>query len=269
MVKQRLDEEDLYRICRHAEIKNNGAYRSGTALLSAQKPARKFVALARAAADFSDFETTIEDGLASGKRNTVFIDTVLHALQRRKAILTLLEDHVEANMVKMGKKFYKQKAGIPQGSILSSLLCNLFYADLEREHLGFLRDDESLLLRLIDDFLLITTNEKHANRFLQMMHGGAEQYGVNVNPAKSVANFKAVINGIRIAHCRTAFPYCGNLIDTRTLEITKDRDRRKKSGKDTVSSNTDQGLLRSQQCSRILSQWKSRKFPARRSIERP
>lgn len=228
MVRQKLDE-DFYRICRHAEIKNVGSYRNGSVLEAWSKPARKFAAAARSAEEFIDFGSAVENELASGKRNTVFVDYVLHACQQRKATLALLEEHVEANMVKIGKKFYKQKAGIPQGSILSSLLCNLFYAELEHEYLGFLQDDESLLLRLIDDFLLITTNKNHADRFLRVMHSGVESYGLKVNPAKSLTNFEASVDS-GIAHCKTAFPYCGNLINTTTLEITKDRDRRKESG---------------------------------------
>ena len=229
MVKQKL-EETLYRICRHAEIKGSGACQDDTRLASWAKPARKFAATARAAADFLDFGQAVEHDLANGKRNTVFVDTVLQPCQQRGKIVALLEEHVEHNMVKIGKKFFKQKAGIPQGSVLSSLLCNLFYAELERGHLKFLRPDETILLRLIDDFLLISTNEDHARMFLQIMHDGIEEYGVKVNPVKSLVNFEAIVNSNRIARCSTAFPYCGNVIDTRTLEITKDRDRRKDSG---------------------------------------
>jgi len=169
--------------------------------------------------------------------------------------------------VKVGKKFFKQKAGIPQGSILSSLLCNLFYAELEFEHLGFLRSDEGILLRLIDDFLLITTNKNHAQLFLQTMHDGIEEYGVKVNPAKSLVNFEATVKGERIAHCSTAFPYCGNLINTRTLEITKDRDRRKESGNAVCFMNYST-WANSGQYSRTHLLWRCQEYPARPSIER-
>lgn len=73
----------------------------------------------------------------------------------------------------MGKTFYRQKVGIPQGSVLSTVLCNMFYAHLEKKKLPFLNDTEGLLLRLIDDFLFITMNKAHAIQFLQLMHDGA------------------------------------------------------------------------------------------------
>lgn len=266
MAKQKLDEA-LYRICRHAEIKGSAVDKDGTCVASGIEPARRFAATARAAADFTDFGCAVEHGLANGKRNTVFVDTVLQTCQQRDKIIALLEEHVEHNMVKVGKKFFKQKAGIPQGSILSSLLCNLFYAELEFEHLGFLRSDEGILLRLIDDFLLITTNKNHAQLFLQTMHDGIEEYGVKVNPAKSLVNFEATVKGERIAHCSTAFPYCGNLINTRTLEITKDRDRRKESGNAVCFMNYST-WANSGQYSRTHLLWRCQEYPARPSIER-
>ena len=72
----------------------------------------------------------------------------------------------------MGKKFYRQKVGIPQGSVVSTVLCNMFYAHLEKKKLPFLQDVDGLLLRLIDDFLFITMNRDHAQQFLQTMHDG-------------------------------------------------------------------------------------------------
>ena len=72
----------------------------------------------------------------------------------------------------MGKQFYRQKVGIPQGSVLSTVLCNIFYADLEKKKLPFLLDEEGLLLRLIDDFLFISMNRDHAKSFLEHMHQG-------------------------------------------------------------------------------------------------
>jgi len=74
----------------------------------------------------------------------------------------------------MGKQFYRQTVGIPQGSVLSTVLCNIFYADLERRRLPFLKDQDGLLLRLIDDFLFISMNKDHAKQFLQTMHDGTE-----------------------------------------------------------------------------------------------
>ena len=228
--------EDEYRIARHAEIKASNSFHCQGLGEAISKPVRKFKATARSASNFDQFDEVVESSLASGKKNTVFVDRIVQQPQKAEELLDLLEEHVERNVIKIGKKFFRQISGIPQGSILSSLLCNYFYAALETEVFTFVKPSESISLRLIDDFLLITTNKDHAIRFLQIMHDGVEKYGVSVNPAKTLANFGVVINGHQVPQESRSrvFPYCGNMIHTKTLEITKDRTRRK----ETVLANT-------------------------------
>lgn len=233
---ENIASEDEYQIARHAEIKSSKAHSYSTEMEKNPIAARKFIATARATTDLETFDQLVDTRLAGGKKSTIFVDNVVQTTQRKDDLLDLLEDHVERNIVKIGKKFFRQKAGIPQGSVLSSLLCSYFYAELEKEHLGFLSDDESILVRLIDDFLIITTNHNHAERFLQVMHGGLEEYGVKVNPAKSLVNFEITVDESRVPRIDgdAAFPYCGSMIDTKTLEITKDRDRRINTGSISV-----------------------------------
>ena len=137
----------------------------------------------------------------------------------------------------MGKQFYKQKVGIPQGSVVSTVLCNIFYADLEKKKLPFLEDGEGLLLRLIDDFLFLTMNRDHAKEFLQHMHDGMKyndhlilghpEYGCSVNMAKSLTNFDVTINAQKVPRLQGSkyFPFCGNMIDIETLDVIKDLTR--------------------------------------------
>jgi telomerase reverse transcriptase len=221
--------ESEYRIARHMEVKPGDGYHEGD---KPSNPMRKWMALAKAPDDFQSFNENLESDLAVGRKNTVFVESIVNQFRETDELLSLLAEHVQRNMVKIGKKFYRQKEGIPQGSVLSSLLCNYFYADLETHHLQFLQSGDSLLLRLIDDFLLVTANPSHAKQFLQVMHDGVPEYGVRVNPDKTLVNFEATINGKKVPRLvgTRKFPYCGNLIDTRTLNITKDRQRRKLTG---------------------------------------
>ena len=219
-----------YRISKHVELKPGEAWREGN---GSAKPMRKWVALAKDSRCFQHFDENLESELAVGRKNTIFVENVVNHFRETDELMALLTEHVEHNMVKIGKKFFRQKEGIPQGSVLSSLLCNYFYADLEARHLQFLQSGNSLLLRLIDDFLLITTEKMYAKKFLQVMHDGIPAYGVRVNPDKTLVNFEALINGKKVERLvgNRSFPYCGNFIDTKTLDITKDRERRKDSGK--------------------------------------
>ena len=229
-IAKQLMEEDEYHVCRHAEIRAVNGINDDAAMYSEARCARRYVSRAQAVADFQPFCQLLKEGIADGKRNTIFVDSVGHSSYWKDKLLKLLEEHVQQNMLKIGKKFYRQKAGIPQGSVLSNLLCNFVYAGFETDYLSFLRSDQSILLRLVDDFLLITTNESHAKKFLGIMHAGVKEYGVQVNPSKSVVNFETVTNGCHVPMEKTLFPYCGNLINTKTLEITKDRQRRKQTG---------------------------------------
>ena len=226
-IAEQLMQEDEYNVHRHAEIK---VLRGLQTIADIRRPARcgrKFVSTAQAVSEFQDFGRVVAKSIATARKDTVFVNGNSYFRHQRDKLLALLEDHVENNMLKIGKRFYRQKSGIPQGSVLSNLLCNLVYARLELEYFDFLRREESILLRLVDDFLLITTNERHARLFLRIMHRGIEDYGVHVNPNKSITNFEMFIDGCQIPIARQRFPYCGNLIDTKTLEITKDRQRRR------------------------------------------
>lgn len=83
--------------------------------------------------------------------------------------------------------------GIPQGSVLSALLCCFFYGDLEKQFSEFREDPQSVgsssipqlrtsdvnsndgiqeLFRIIDDYLFITTSLSRARKFLDMMNRG-------------------------------------------------------------------------------------------------
>lgn len=210
-----------YTFTKHAEVQPGER-----AMIAPEKTATKAIRRWHAsvlARDMPPFVDRLRHGLASKKRNTVFVDRVALEGWDTESLLSLLADHVQRNLVKIGKKYYRQKRGIPQGSVLSSFLCNYFYADLERKHLGFLLSPDCLLMRLIDDFLLITLDKNKAVRFVETMHHGVPEYGVEVSPGKTLVNFDMQIDGKPVCKTgTTGFPYCGTRIDDRSLDITKD-----------------------------------------------
>ena len=197
-------------------------------------PRKRYVAHSRAATDMRPFHQLVEDRFADTKANTIFANLNMQRHEAKDDLMQLLQEHIEHNTVRIGKRFYRQKTGIPQGSVLSSILCNFFYAELERDVLDFTLGKDCLLLRLLDDFLLITITEEHAKQFVHVMHKGHPEYGVVVQPAKSLVNFDvALANGQRIATSDAdgKFPYCGVCIDTTTLEVSKKTDQPEKAGK--------------------------------------
>ena len=86
--------------------------------------------------------TKLASDLAADLWNTIIVNQPIYkASASREKIVQLLEEHITQNMVKIGGHYYRQRVGIPQGSILSTMLCSFFYGDLER------RDERLLRLR--------------------------------------------------------------------------------------------------------------------------
>ncbi|XP_055991062.1 telomerase reverse transcriptase [Sorex fumeus] len=136
--------------------------------------------------------------------------------------LHLLRNHV----IRIRNKYYVQCQGIPQGSILSTLLCSLCYGHMEETLFAGTQQD-GLLLRLVDDFLLVTPHLTQAKAFLRTLLSGVPEYGCTASPQKTLVNFPvqagelgAVVPHQLPAHC--LFPWCGLLLDTRSLEVCCD-----------------------------------------------
>ncbi|MCJ1330566.1 hypothetical protein MMC10_007251 [Thelotrema lepadinum] len=232
-VIERICARDEYQYSRHVEIQAcdpHGYY--GEAVSATRKPSRKFLTSAYGSDNKQPFVKLVDSILGQDKRNAVFVESGSKVVEKREKLMRMLLEHVRYNKVKIGKKYYCQKRGIPQGSIVSSILCNLFYGDFEKNCLGLLGDQDCLLMRLIDDFLLITTSRRKAVQFLQTMHNGNERYGITIRPEKTLTNFSCKVNGFDIASTedRAEFPYCGTMINTASLGIIKDRDRAKQNG---------------------------------------
>ncbi|KAF5660987.1 telomerase reverse transcriptase [Fusarium heterosporum] len=218
--------QSKYTIMKHVEVKpGEPAVVDGSK--SSSRTSRRWQATALSEKETSDFTARLEKDLAPSKKNIVFVDSALRKTHGVGELMHLLKQHVEQNLVKVGKKYYRQKVGIPQGSVLSSFLCNYFYADLEAKCLNFLDTADCLLLRLIDDFLLVTLDQNKAVQFVNAMHSGFPEYGVTVNPAKTMVSFDMLYEGkpVRKVNHEKGFPYCGTAIDCQTLDITKDRER--------------------------------------------
>jgi telomerase reverse transcriptase len=219
---------DRYNIAKYSRAKLLGSDRQGKAGFGTI-PSWKFLTTAiDGEASWNLAEETMQD-VKSGRRRSIFVDGGIQGKIHRRAVLALLTEHVEQNLIKVGARVYRQKQGIPQGSIVSSLLCSYFYAELERHVLSFVTANNSILFRLIDDFLVISADKAVAEKFMQVMHAGVPEFGVKVKAEKSRANFDLLVDGKNITRMNEIcdFPYCGNSINTSTLNLSKDQERRR------------------------------------------
>ncbi|KAL0249996.1 hypothetical protein I308_103299 [Cryptococcus tetragattii IND107] len=173
---------------------------------------------------FADHAKDIADSM----RNAAIVDMVRRHSVTTQECLNLLRSHIKDNTWKVGKQYFRQKTGIPQGSKVSTLLCTMFYSFLENEHLSWTRCKGSLLLRYIDDFLFITDNYNLARRFVDVMSRGFPEYGARISVDKTLLSFEYDTGKQLAPVCSVNdqgdvdFPYCGFLIRTGTLDIMPD-----------------------------------------------
>lgn len=156
----------------------------------------------------------------------LIIDRVVGQKLERSKLLRQLEDHIRRNIVLINQRFYRQKIGIPQGSILSTLLCSLFYADLDRQHLlQFLEDPKSLLMRFVDDVLFVTTDFSTMAGFIEKVSSGFPDYGVSFNLEKVASNFSHPLIPASKQPDGHRFFWCGLALDTQLLHVSGDYSR--------------------------------------------
>ncbi|XP_072180170.1 uncharacterized protein [Diadema setosum] len=174
-------------------------------------------------------------------KNAVLINHVSLATLSTQILLQRLRQHVTADVMKIGRRCYWRREGISQGSILSSLLCSFFYAHMERCYLSDV-DQDGLLMRLIDDFLLITPHLHKAQRFLHILLTGVKQYGCRANPSKTLVNFDFKFGGAPVPSIKgsESFPWCGLVFNPQTLEVSNDYSKyRNVSIRYTLTMHTD------------------------------
>lgn len=212
--------------------------------------------------------------------NSIFIDGMSLSVDKKQTIIGLLKDHIFGQMVvangSTGQRLFLQRNGIPQGSILSSLFCNAYFGGHVEDKMfdGVFNKDSmvimgsnapkhkvlmiesssslNLLVRIVDDFLLISTDYDTSVRFLRGLSRGEAlfnasfhltlsiahifvyrwlgipQLGVKANHDKTRINYKVSPTTDNIHTTLSSekmFPWCGLLVDTKTCEIRIDGSR--------------------------------------------
>lgn len=98
--------------------------------------------------------------------------------------------------MQFNKKPYIQLKGIPQGLNISCVLSSFYYSHLEKEFLKEIevqiQKDKSintLIMRLVDDYICITNKKEHAQLFLEKLAQCAKKYNFSFNQDKLNTNF--------------------------------------------------------------------------------
>lgn len=157
------------------------------------------------------------------------------------------------NVLQLHSKFYLQGVGIPQGGILSPLLCSFYYGHLERRMIypfleralgsggckgnyalnmnndGEVSSPSYMLIRFIDDILFISTSKKQAASFFSRLQRGFSDYNCFMNEKKFGVNFdvgqmtRSPLSKVNVGeHGPSFLPWSGLLINCCTLEVQAD-----------------------------------------------
>ncbi|CAG2222219.1 EST2 [Mytilus edulis] len=151
--------------------------------------------------------------------NIVFVDQVVTQQETREWLLKQLHCHIFHNIIKIGKTYYKQTKGISQGSVISTLLCNMYYGEMERQ---FPICEGEVMMRIVDDALFVTPSKERAFNYYHKMINGIPDFNFSINKSKVQTNFNVseFTEGITILENTEWLSWCGILLNMRTLETS-------------------------------------------------
>jgi len=180
----------------------------------------------------SMYSTAVEKTKQS--KQQVLVGGVLCSSSRSHDILSLLAHHVRNHVVvakgRFGQRFLSQTTGIPQGSVLSTLLCNFYFGRLEEDMFDLNIESPfepcDLLARMVDDFVFVSHKKPQVERFMQLVQRGVPDLGVQINQRKTKLSLNVVAGDTQSGQeDQHLFPWCGMLFDCHTGETRIDYSR--------------------------------------------
>lgn len=149
----------------------------------------------------------------------LFIDKVKTLKFTKSQVIQFVKSQVlDSVMLLPNSKLYKRRRGLYQGFPLLSALSDLVLSSIVNENFDFLLKDscESILLRLVDDFLVISTSKEVCQRVYDIAASEVfRSYGVYANKNKTVLLDNSEMGNNLIS-------FVGLNINTVTLDIMKD-----------------------------------------------
>ena len=197
--------------------------------------------------------------LAQHLRGAILSDGVLTSSISEEGALSVLRRLYFHHVVQMpnsagGHSKCRQLMGIPQGSVLSPLLCNLYYGSIEND--AFLAKESgdwerfratTLVMRQMDDYLVLSTDKNELSKlphmrpstscisvysiayfvgnFVQSLCVLLKTFGGGINLKKSSSNVELAldIDGKRFVlppNAHETLSWCGLSIDCRSVEVS-------------------------------------------------
>lgn len=162
------------------------------------------------------FKTSyIVNGSRDQREDEISIDNCKTMYMSSHQMIEALRHELFHNVLTFKGKCYSRKTGIFQGSILSSVLVDILYDDVLEKRGGFSGNDlESTVLKLADDFLIISTNERNVDVMKNQASEGFGEYNARSNQRK-------VVHKLPESLFPTQLDFCALTIDLVNLQIWK------------------------------------------------
>lgn len=183
------------------------------------------------AGDAEPIFRTIFDRARNNTASCILIDRAEGWHVGRSEITRKVSQHIKTHLTKFGARTFCQGRGIPQGSILSSLLCSICIDQFEKLYVDpilFSQENSdknpgqsqegpasALCVRMLDDFLVISTNPDRLRSFQLAMERGFPDFGLRVKASKTVVSSPDQVK----------IPWCGYLFNSSDLTVTLDESR--------------------------------------------
>lgn len=155
---------------------------------------------------------------------TVFCDSGTKFAITKQEILDKLWFVCEKVFVKFGKSYFELNRGLPQGLSVSSVLSSFYYSLLEYNATKDLMEEFDcdgtlcLVMRLTDDYLILTDNESAASRIVDRLLSTAKNHGFEFNKKKLKSNFK-FHEDFHVEEDIYTFKWIGKTFDLRKMEV--------------------------------------------------
>lgn len=160
----------------------------------------------------------VVNGWKRNQQEELLIDNVKTLYFSNEDLLSILQSEMYNSSLTLSSKCYHRRSGLFQGSSLSGPLVDLVYDDLleHYDHFHPKEGDDSLVLRLADDFLIISTDEARIRGLRELALHGFGRFNARVNINKMICSISK--------EERRIFSFCALEILIDDLEIKKTPD---------------------------------------------
>ena len=159
---------------------------------------------------------------------TIFLDRPRKRLVSKEDLMESIKFVCYQVRIRFGNQVYRLKKGLPQGLSISSVLSSFYYAVLEQRYLDTIYDGKrlgqhELILRLTDDYLIMSEEESTIKQILERLLECASLSNFVFNKKKLTTNFQfREFEPISVREPRRDPNVCkwiGKVIDLTNLEM--------------------------------------------------